>query len=153
MTPEPIFSTEQAWPWDPYRDSHPKNFQSFNQAESETGFWLSSETNNGNIQCLEPSVQSVASRVQGLASSIRSPASRVQCPESSIQSPASRVQRSESSVQSPTSNTCVQSPGIPLSPFALHNNQCYISIRYYVFLFSLISVFLFSLISKKKYTS
>ena len=41
-----------------------------------------------------------------------------QCPESSVQipvqSPASSVQCPESSVQSPASNSCVQSPGIPV---------------------------------------
>ena len=59
------------------------------------------------VQCREFSVQ-------GSESSIQSPMSRVQRPGSSVQSPASRVQCPESSVQSQASNSCVQSPGIPV---------------------------------------
>ena len=70
------------------------NFQWFNQAESETGFWFCSEPVNNSVQCPVPSFLSVASSVQ-------SPASKVQRPESSVQSPACKVQRPESSVQSP----------------------------------------------------
>ena len=57
------------------RDLHLKNFQSFNQAKSETGFWFCSTTVNNIVQGPEP-------------------------PESRVQSPAS--------------NSCVQSPGIPV---------------------------------------
>ena len=78
------------------------------------------------VQGLASRVQSPASRVQRSGSSVLSPASRVQSPaprvqrpESSVQSPASRVQHSESSVQSPVSNSCVQSPGIPVCPIYL----------------------------------
>ena len=67
------------------------------------------------------SVQSLVSRVRrrgfslhGSESSVQSPESRVQRPESRVQRPASRVQRPESSVQGPTSNSCVESPGIPV---------------------------------------
>ena len=70
---------------------------------------------------LKISAQWSASRVQRPESSVQRPGSNVQIPESSIQSPASRVQRPgssvqgpESSVQSPASNSCIQSPGIPV---------------------------------------
>ena len=70
------------------------------------------------------SVQSSVSRVQGREfsvqgseSSVQNPASRVQRRESSFESPESRLQRPESRVQSPTSNSCVQSPGIPVCRF------------------------------------
>ena len=66
------------------------------------------------VQSLESSVQSSASRVQRPEFNVQSPASRVQRPESNVQSPASRVQRPASSVQSPASNSCDQSPGIPV---------------------------------------
>ena len=59
------------------------------------------------VQLPESSVQSPASRVQSPESRVQRPESRVQLPESSVQSP-------ESSVQSPASNSCVQSPGIPV---------------------------------------
>ena len=85
-------------------------------------------------QCLKSSVQGPASTVQRLASRFQSPVSRVQFPESCVQSPSSRVQhpessaqstvsrvqRLESSIQSPASNTCVQSPGIPVLPWQCH---------------------------------
>ena len=70
------------------------------------------------------SVQSSVSRVQGREfsvqgseSSVQRPTSRVQRRESSVESPASRVQSPESRVQSLTSNSCVQSPGIPVCRF------------------------------------
>ena len=53
------------------------------------------------------SVQSPLPKVQRLGS-------RVQRPKSSVQSPSCRVQRLKSSVQRPASNTCVQSPAIPV---------------------------------------
>ena len=53
-------------------------------------------------------------RVQRPGSNVQSPASTVQRPQSSVHSPASRVHRPESSIQSPASNSCVQSPGIPV---------------------------------------
>ena len=61
-------------------------------------------------------------RVHSLASSVFSvqrPASRVQRPESKVQSP-------KSSVQSPASNSCVQSPGIPVCRLA-----SYISLNFF----------------------
>ena len=67
------------------------------------------------------SAQSPTSSVKSPAHGVEYPVSRVQYPESdvegsvsSIQSPASRVQHPESSVQSPKSNSCIQSPGIPV---------------------------------------
>ena len=97
------------------------NFQWFNQAESETGFWFCSEPVNNSVQCPVPSFLSVASNVQSPASrvqhqehSVQSPASSIQRLESSVQCPESSVQNPESSVQSPESNTCVQSPGTPV---------------------------------------
>ena len=61
-----------------------------------------------------------------LALSVQSPASRVQRPASSVQSPASRVQRPESrsSVQSPASNSCAQSPGIPVRREKVRKTKC-----------------------------
>ena len=50
--------------------------------------------------------------VQRSASGVQRP--KVQSSEPSIQGPASRVQRPEFTVQSPASNSCVQSPGIPV---------------------------------------
>ena len=47
-------------------------------------------------------------------SSVMSPLSRVQDPKTSVQSQASRIQSPASSVQSSASNTCVQSPEIPV---------------------------------------
>ena len=52
-------------------DSHPMNFQWFNQAESETGFWFCSEPANNSIQCPEPGVESVVSTVQHPESSVQ----------------------------------------------------------------------------------
>ena len=60
------------------------------------------------------SAQSPMSSIESLASIVQSPSSRVQRLESNVQSPTSRVQRPESNVQSPASNTCIQSPGIPV---------------------------------------
>ena len=45
---------------------------------------------------------------------VKYPKSSVQGPASKVQRPVSRVQRSESKVQSPASNSCMQSPGIPV---------------------------------------
>ena len=59
-------------------------------------------------------VHDLAFSLHSLTPCIQSPASRIQGPASSVQSPVSRVQRPESSIQSPVSNTCVQSPGIPV---------------------------------------
>ena len=67
-----------------------------------------------NAQRRESRVQCSESRVQRPESSVQRPESSIQIPESSVQCPASSVQRPESSVQSPASNSCVQSPGIPL---------------------------------------
>ena len=64
-------------------------------------------------------VQRRQCNIQGSGSSVQSPASKVQRPASRVQSPASRAQLSESNVQSPTSNSCVQSPGIPVCLFYL----------------------------------
>ena len=66
-----------------------------------------------------PRIHSLAYNVQSPAFRVRRPESSVQGPESNVQSPESRVQRPESSVQSPASNSCVQSPGIPLYLFKL----------------------------------
>ena len=85
------------------------NFQWFNQAESETVFWLCSEPVNKSVQCSVPSLLSVASSIQRPASSVQRPASSVQSPVSRVQSLASKVQRTKSSVQSPASS--VQRPG------------------------------------------
>ena len=69
---------------------------------------------------LKQSATSV-SRVQRPDSSVRLQGSRVQHPgssvqrlASSVQHPEPSVQRPESRVQSPASNTCFQSPGIPV---------------------------------------
>ena len=72
-----------------------------------------------NFKVLALSVQSPASRVQRPGSSIQGPAS-------SVQSPASRVQRPESrsSVQSPASNSCAQSPGIPVRREKVRKTKC-----------------------------
>ena len=58
--------------------------------------------------------------------SVQSPASRVQSPKPRAQSPESSIQRPESSVQSPASNSCVQSPGIPVCRLA-----SYISLNFF----------------------
>ena len=76
-----------------FRDSHPKNFQYLikqNQKLASDFILKQSKT----------------------MSSAQSPA----CKVSRVQSPGSSVQSPESSVQSPASNTCVQSPGIPVCP-------------------------------------
>ena len=80
--------------------------------------------NCSSVLSVASSVQSPTSRVQRPESSVQSPASRVQIPasrvqrpESSVQRPESSVQRPESSVQSPASNSCLQSPGIPVCQF------------------------------------
>ena len=65
-------------------------------------------------------VQRPESSIQSPVSSVQRPESRVQHPKSSVQSPACRVQRTESSVQSPESNSCVQSPGIPVCLISIH---------------------------------
>ena len=73
-------------------------------------------------------VHSLAFRAHRPESNVQNPAFRVQrsvsCPGSSVQnlasrihSPESSVQGPASSVQSPESNTCVQSPGIPVYPY------------------------------------
>ena len=73
-------------------------------------------TTVSSVQCAEPSIQSIASRVQSpVQFSIKRPESKVQHPESTIQSPPSRVQHLESCIQSPTSRfqrleLSVQSP-------------------------------------------
>ena len=54
------------------------NFQWFNQAESETGFWFCFEPVYNSVQFPVPSFLSVASSVQRPESSVQSPASRVQ---------------------------------------------------------------------------
>ena len=84
----------------------------------------SAQSPMSSVKSPEFSVQSQhpASRVQCPESSVESSASRfrVQRPEYNVQSRASRYQRSEPSVQSPTSNSCVQSPGIPVCPLQMN---------------------------------
>ena len=67
-----------------------------------------------NIHSLAFNVGSPASRVQHPGFRVQHPESSVQSPASRVQGPESSVQRPWSSVQSPTSNSCVQSPGIPV---------------------------------------
>ena len=50
-------------------------------------------------------------------SSLQSPVTKVQRPGSRVHGAEFRSQDPESSVQSPASNTCVQSPGIPVCQF------------------------------------
>ena len=67
------------------------------------------------------SVRSSASRVQRPEFRVQRPESKVQRPESNVQCPECSVQSPESSIQSPASNSCVQSPGIPVCLVFIHS--------------------------------